>query len=144
MNERDVTLRDGRTLHVYEDGDLGGAAVVVHHGTPGSGLLYERSIEDARTRGIRLIGYDRAGYGGSTPKPGRVVADVAADIADALDALAVERFASIGGSRAGQVRRRLRNRVARTVAGRRPRLARGPGRAEPGGVGGCAGRPRGA
>ena len=40
MNELDVTLRDGRTLHVYDDGDPDGFPVVVHHGTPGSGLLY--------------------------------------------------------------------------------------------------------
>ena len=101
MSERDVTLRDGRKLHIYEDGDPDGVAVVVHHGTPGSGLLYPPEVEDARTRGLRLIGYDRAGYGGSTPKPGRIVADVAADIEDVLDALGVDRFASVGGSGGG-------------------------------------------
>src|SRR3954470_15931142 len=98
MNERDVTLRDGRTLHLYEDGDPGGLPVVLHHGTPGSGMLYPPEVADARERGLRLIGYDRAGYGHSTPKPGRTVADVASDIEDVLDALYIGRFASIGGS----------------------------------------------
>jgi pimeloyl-ACP methyl ester carboxylesterase len=99
--EHDVPLRDGRTLHVYDDGDPRGFAVVVHHGTPGSGLLYQRRIDDAREQGLRLIGYDRAGYGGSTPNPGRVVADAAADISDVLDHLGLDRFASLGGSGGG-------------------------------------------
>jgi pimeloyl-ACP methyl ester carboxylesterase len=101
VTELDVTLRDGRTLHIYDEGDPNGHVVVEHHGTPGSGLAYEPDIEKARERGLRLIGYDRAGYGTSTPNPGRVVADIAKDIADVLDALGVERFATIGGSGGG-------------------------------------------
>jgi pimeloyl-ACP methyl ester carboxylesterase len=101
VSERDVTLRDGRTLHVYDEGDPDGLVVVEHHGTPGSGISYEPDVEKARERGLRLIGYDRAGYGTSTLNPGRVVADVAYDIADVLDALEVERFATIGGSGGG-------------------------------------------
>lgn len=98
MSERDVTLRDGRTLHVYDRADPDGKVVVEHHGTPGSGLSYEPDLELARERGLRVIAYDRAGYGGSTPNAGRRVADVAADIEDVLDALGVERFAAFGGS----------------------------------------------
>jgi pimeloyl-ACP methyl ester carboxylesterase len=98
VSERDVTLRDGRTLHVFDDGDPDGFVVVDHHGTPGSGLTYAPDVELARERGLRLISYDRAGYGDSTPKPGRVVADIANDVVDVLDALAVEHFASIGAS----------------------------------------------
>jgi len=101
MSERDVTLRDGRVLHLYEDGDPNGAPLIVHHGTPGSGMLYPPQVADARERGLRLIGYDRAGYGRSTPKPDRTVAGVAADIEDVLDALGIDRFASIGGSGGG-------------------------------------------
>jgi pimeloyl-ACP methyl ester carboxylesterase len=101
VSEHDVTLRDGRTLHLHDEGDPDGAVVIVHHGTPGSGRLYPPHVEHARTRGLRLIGYDRAGYGGSTPKPGRDVAAVADDIADVLDALGVERYASTGGSGGG-------------------------------------------
>jgi pimeloyl-ACP methyl ester carboxylesterase len=101
VSERDVTLRDGRTLHVYDEGDPNGAVVVEHHGTPGSGVPYAPDNELARARGLRLISYDRAGYGGSTPNPGRVVADIAEDIADLLDALEVDRFATIGGSGGG-------------------------------------------
>jgi hypothetical protein len=36
--------------------------------------LYGGWVADAQTKGIRLIGYDRPGYGGSTARPmiGRV------------------------------------------------------------------------
>jgi pimeloyl-ACP methyl ester carboxylesterase len=98
VSERDVTLRDGRTLHVYDDGDPDGLVVVEHHGTPGSGLTYPPDLELARERGLRVIAYDRAGYGLSTPNPGRVVADISHDIEDVLDALDIERCVSLGGS----------------------------------------------
>ncbi len=98
MTELDVTLRDGRTLHGYDMGDPDGRVVVQHHGTPGSGLPYAPDVELARERGLRLVDYDRAGYGSSTPNPGRSVADVVPDIEDVLDALGIERYVSLGGS----------------------------------------------
>jgi pimeloyl-ACP methyl ester carboxylesterase len=51
--------------------------------------------------GVRLVGYDRPGYGGSTPAPGRSVVDAAGDVATILDALGVERFATYGASGGG-------------------------------------------
>jgi pimeloyl-ACP methyl ester carboxylesterase len=101
VTELDLTLRDGRTLHVYDEGDPQGVAVVAHHGTPSSGRLHSSHIDDARARGIRLIGYDRAGYGASSARPGRSIGDVAADVAELLDALGVERFATWGHSGGG-------------------------------------------
>jgi pimeloyl-ACP methyl ester carboxylesterase len=98
LTELDVTLRDGRTLHVYDLGDPDGNVVVLHHGTPGSGLQYAPDVELARERGLRLVAYDRAGYGGSTPNPGRSVVDVVADIGDTVNALGIERYAALGGS----------------------------------------------
>jgi pimeloyl-ACP methyl ester carboxylesterase len=101
VSELDVTLRDGRTLHVYDDGDPDGKPVVVHHGTPSAGHLFMPHVEDAQKRGIRLIGYDRAGYGGSTPRPGRTIADVVPDVEDVADALGLDRFATWGISGGG-------------------------------------------
>jgi pimeloyl-ACP methyl ester carboxylesterase len=100
-DEYDVTLRDGRTLHVYDDGDPVGDLLVVHHGTPGSGLLYGPHVDSAWEHGFRLVGYDRAGYGGSSPHPGRTVADVANDIEDLVNELDYDRFATLGGSGGG-------------------------------------------
>jgi pimeloyl-ACP methyl ester carboxylesterase len=98
VTELDVTLRDGRTLHVYDYGEPDGNVLIEHHGTPGSGLAFPRDLELARERGLRSIRYDRAGYGGSTPNPGRSVVDVVADIDDVLDALGIERYVTLGGS----------------------------------------------
>jgi pimeloyl-ACP methyl ester carboxylesterase len=97
----DVTAPDGRTLCVHEDGDSAGAPIVVHHGTPGSGGHYAAHVALARERGLRLIGYDRPGYGGSTPRRGRTVADAVGDVAAILDARGAERFATWGGSGGG-------------------------------------------
>jgi pimeloyl-ACP methyl ester carboxylesterase len=101
VTELDVTLHDGRTLHVYDEGDPSGVAVVVHHGTPSSGRLYGAHVDDARARGIRLIGYDRPGYGGSSARPGRSVGDAASDVAELLDELGVDSFATWGHSGGG-------------------------------------------
>ncbi|HXY85895.1 MAG TPA: alpha/beta hydrolase [Gaiellaceae bacterium] len=98
---REVTTSDGRTLRVYEGGDPAGKPVFLHNGTPSGGLQYPPAADDARGRGIRLISYDRPGYAGSTSKPGRTVADAAADVATIADALGVDRFATWGISGGG-------------------------------------------
>jgi pimeloyl-ACP methyl ester carboxylesterase len=96
-----ITTLDGRTIQVHEGGDPGGVPVLVHHGTPGEGSLFAPHADDARARGIRLLGYDRPGYGGSTPQPGRSVADCTRDVAAIADALGLERLAVWGLSGGG-------------------------------------------
>jgi pimeloyl-ACP methyl ester carboxylesterase len=92
---------DGRTLSVFDAGAEDGPAVFACHGTPGSALLWRGAVEDVESRGMRLISYDRPGYGGSDPQPGRNVAAAAGDIAAIADALGIERFAVEGGSGGG-------------------------------------------
>jgi pimeloyl-ACP methyl ester carboxylesterase len=99
--EHDVPTPDGRALRVREDGDPAGPAILMHHGTPMAGTLYAAHAADARARGARLIAYDRPGYGGSTPHPGRTVADVAADVLTIADALGLERLVTWGVSGGG-------------------------------------------
>jgi pimeloyl-ACP methyl ester carboxylesterase len=98
---RDVRTSDGRTLRIYEGGAPDGPVVIVQHGTPLSGLLYEPHSRDAEEKGIRLVGYDRPGYGGSTAAPGRTVADAADDVRAIADALDAERVAVWGISGGG-------------------------------------------
>jgi pimeloyl-ACP methyl ester carboxylesterase len=99
--ERTVTTPDGRILAVQEAGDLAGRPVVVHYGTPMSRNLYGPHAADAAARGLRLISYDRPGYGGSTPQPGRTHADCAADVRAICTALGLSRIAVWGISGGG-------------------------------------------
>ena len=94
-----VKTPDGRTLAVEDAGDHGGRPVMVHVGTPGGRRLYgPRTLADAERRQLRLISYDRPGYGGSTPQPGRSMADCASDVRVICEALGIERRRSVTAS----------------------------------------------
>jgi pimeloyl-ACP methyl ester carboxylesterase len=58
-------------------------------------------VSDATIRGLRLISYDRPGYGESTPQPGRTMADCAADVRAICAALGIERLVAWGLSGGG-------------------------------------------
>lgn len=104
MTETDLTLDDGRTLHVYDTGVSGGDALLAvfwHHGSPNIGAPPEPLLEASERLGIRWVSHDRPGYGGSTPLLGRNVASVAPDVARIADALGIARFAVMGHSGGG-------------------------------------------
>ena len=101
MPQTTVELSDGRVLQVWVEGPDEGDLVIWHHGTPGSGLPYRPSVEDARRRGLRLASYSRPGYGASARHEGRSVADCAADAAAIADRVGAERFFTGGGSGGG-------------------------------------------
>lgn len=96
-----VRTADGRALAVQDWGDPAGRPVMVHMGSPNSRCLYSRTVADAERRGLRLISYDRPGYGGSAPDPGRCAADCAGDVRTICDALGVSRLAMWGISGGG-------------------------------------------
>jgi pimeloyl-ACP methyl ester carboxylesterase len=101
VTETDIELSDGRTLHCYDTaaGDADAQlAVFWHHGTPNLGAPPEPLFPAATQLGIRWVSYDRPGYGGSTPHPGRELAAAAADVASIADALCIEQFAVMGHS----------------------------------------------
>jgi pimeloyl-ACP methyl ester carboxylesterase len=101
VTETDLELGDRRRLHYYDTsaGEVEDRlAVFWHHGTPNIGAPPEPLFEAAGQRGIRWVSYDRPGYGGSTPYPGRNVASAAADVASIADAIGLERFAVMGHS----------------------------------------------
>ena len=97
----EVRLPDGRIVVVHAAGEPGAPAVLWHHGSPQTGALLEPVVAAAAARGLRLAGYGRPGYGGSTPQPGRDVAAAAADVAAIADALGLGRFAVMGASGGG-------------------------------------------
>lgn len=91
---------DGRTWMVRESGEPSGRVVVYFHGTPSSRLEAAFADDVCAELGVRLVAFDRPGYGGSTPQPfGLVsVADATAALADRLG---VDRFATLGQSGGG-------------------------------------------
>src|ERR1700761_244514 len=99
--QRTVPTPDGRVLAVEEAGDPGGLPVLVHNGTPNSRHLYAPVVADATARGLRLLGYDRPGYGGSTPQPARTMADCAADVRTICAALGIGQLVTWGISGGG-------------------------------------------
>lgn len=101
MIEKELALGRGRTVHVYDTGERDRLAVVWHHGTPNVGAPPEPLFAAADRLGIRWVSYDRPGYGGSTPDPGRTVASAAALTAHVADALGIDRFATFGHSGGG-------------------------------------------
>jgi pimeloyl-ACP methyl ester carboxylesterase len=101
MEEHEVATWDGRVLKVLEDGDRVGRPVLVHNGMPNSRLLFAADVRSAQRLGIRLISYDRPGYGGSTRQPGRSVADCAEDVRAIARALDIDRLGVWGISGGG-------------------------------------------
>jgi pimeloyl-ACP methyl ester carboxylesterase len=101
VQEFDLKLAGGRTLHAYDTGGDRDLAVVWHHGTPNIGAPPKPLFAAAARLGLRWVSYDRPGYGGSTPNPDRPVASAAADVAAVADALGIDRFAVLGHSGGG-------------------------------------------
>lgn len=101
--EGTVELPGGATLRFYDTGpgDSDGQALLPvfwHHGTPNIGLPPEPLFPAAERLGIRWLGYDRPGYGGSARRLGRDVASAADDVARIADHLGLERFGVVGHS----------------------------------------------
>jgi pimeloyl-ACP methyl ester carboxylesterase len=79
-----------------EWGDPAGQPVLGCHGSPSSRL--ERHVEDPdayRRWGVRFVVPDRPGFGRSDPHPGRRITDWPEDVAELLDHLGIDRFATL-------------------------------------------------
>jgi pimeloyl-ACP methyl ester carboxylesterase len=99
--ERSIEVADDRELRVAIAGDTSGRPIFVHYGTPNSRHFFAPNVDDARERGAYLVSWDRPGYGGSTPQPGRTVADVATDARKVAEALGVDSVVTWGISGGG-------------------------------------------
>lgn len=99
MRETEID-RGGRVLRVRDAGDPGGAEVMYFHGTPSSRLDLCFGEQLAAEYGVRLVSFDRPGYGGSTPASFGL-ASIAADAHAIADELGIARFATLGLSGGG-------------------------------------------
>jgi len=96
-----VPAAGGRRLAVSEFGAMDGKPVFYLHGTPGSRLGPRPRALVLHQLGVRLIMFDRPGYGESDRQPGRTVSDGAAHVATIADALEFDQFAVVGRSGGG-------------------------------------------
>ena len=115
-----VNSADGRTLAFEQYGDPDGTPVFLLHGTPGC-RLSGRHPDESRVidAGLRLVTYDRPGYGQSARNKGRRVVDCIADVTAIANELGIDRFFVKGGSGGGPhalaVGARLPQRVIRVA-----------------------------
>lgn len=96
-----VPTQGGRALDVWLAGPPDGEPLVFHHGTPGAGLPFDGHVAALAARGLRYVGISRPGYGTSTRREGRSVADFADDTLTVLDHLAIDRAFVVGWSGGG-------------------------------------------
>jgi pimeloyl-ACP methyl ester carboxylesterase len=96
-----IPASDGRSLDVFVAGPEDGTALLFHDGSPSVGLPSADFVATAAERGLRYVSISRPGYGGSTRRPGRRVADVVDDAVAVLDHLGVERCFTMGWSGGG-------------------------------------------
>jgi pimeloyl-ACP methyl ester carboxylesterase len=96
-----LTVADGRVVHYCCYGPPTGLPVVSLAGTPGTRWERPGVVSAIGQQGLRTVLPDRPGYGGSDRRPGRTVADVAADVRAVADAQGWTRFAVTGFSGGG-------------------------------------------
>src|SRR5258705_1257490 len=92
---------DGRNLDLYLAGPPDGEVLLFHSGTPSAPLPFQPSVDLMAERGLRYVAFSRAGYGSSTRRPGRSIADVVDDALVVLDHVGAERAVTIGWSGGG-------------------------------------------
>jgi pimeloyl-ACP methyl ester carboxylesterase len=127
-NEQRITVpaAGGRVLEVLVAGPDDALPLVFHTGTPSGLIGYPPLADAASARGLRTVLYSRPGYGGSTPQPGRLVADAADDVDKILERIGADEFVTAGWSGGGPhalacaARLPVRCLAAATIAGVAP------------------------
>ncbi|EKX66011.1 alpha/beta hydrolase [Streptomyces ipomoeae] len=92
------TPSGGRTIAYETWGDPDAHPVFLLHGTPGSRLGPRLRTFDLHKLGVRLIAYDRPGYGGSDRHPDRRVVHAAEDIDAIAQDLQLKKYSVVGRS----------------------------------------------
>ena len=95
---------DGGTVEYLVDGPPDAPDLLLFHvGTPSAAVMFPGLLAAAAEQGLRIATYSRGGYGQSSRRPGRSVADEAAISAALADRLGFERFFTAGWSGGGPV-----------------------------------------
>lgn len=101
MRDSHVSLVGKRTLGYTDIGEPDWPCVFFFHGAPMSRLHLVYLEQQFLAEGIRVVSPDRPAYGGSSPQPGRSMADWPSDVAKLADALGIDRFVVAGHSSGG-------------------------------------------
>lgn len=96
-----VTLRSGRRVGVATYGDPDGQPVLAIHGAPACRLMFDVADGHARACGVRLIAFDRPGYGLTPLDYGATLLSRTEVLAELPDALGLDRFTVLGISGGG-------------------------------------------
>ena len=103
MAYRRLELDGGSIEYVVSGPEDASNLLLFHPGTPSAAVQYPGLTHAAAVAGLRTASYSRAGYGASTRRPGRSVADEAAISGAIADRLGYDRFFTIGWSGGGPV-----------------------------------------
>jgi pimeloyl-ACP methyl ester carboxylesterase len=96
-----ITTPDARELEVEVSGPEGAPVLLFCHGTPGASLQLEVMARGVAERGLRLVTWSRPGYGASTRRAGRSVADDVDDVRTVLDHVGADTCLVAGWSGGG-------------------------------------------
>ena len=101
MRDSHISVTGARELAYTDIGEAGWPCVVFFHGAPMSRLHLAYLEEQFLAQRVRVVSPDRPAYGGSSPAPGRSMADWPSDVAALADALGIGRFIVAGHSSGG-------------------------------------------
>lgn len=131
MAYRRLRLSEGFVEYVVDGPDDARDLLIFHVGTPSGAVRWQGLTAAAVSAGMRVASYSRGGYGTSTRREGRSVADEAATTAALADSLGHERFFVLGWSGGGAAALACaallgdRVRACMTLAGIAPRTESG-------------------
>ena len=101
MIEDVLILKDGRRLGYGVYGNPAGIPIFDFHGIPGSRREAALIAQYMEREDLCFIGFDRPGYGRSTPRRGFQLPDLAEDVQALADHLQIDHFIALGYSGGG-------------------------------------------